>query len=62
MFGRRVDQSLESNRLKLARTLTSGIVGALVVFGMFQSQATAGSTTTIYNNGTSQNEWVAHSW
>ena len=31
MFGRRVDQSLES---------------------------TAGSTTTIYNNGTSQNEWL----
>ncbi len=53
MFSRRSDEFHASSRLESAKKLASGIVAALIVFGLFQSQTTAGSTTIIYNNGTS---------
>ncbi len=58
MFRRRSDRSHANSCLESAEMLRSVFAGALIIFGLFQGQATAGAPTIIYNNGTSQNEWL----
>ena len=59
MSGWDFDESLGSVRVIITRLLTP-VVMALVVFGWFYTQASAGgkSDGIIYNNGASQNQFL----